>query len=91
MNTLAKRTFLFLNFIVLLFFSQANQIFAAEEEVTGIASDLSSYDNVYVHCKMGGRAKVASEALINAGLDNIVCVGNGGMERWKEMGWPMQK
>ena len=61
------------------------------EEVTGIASDLSSYDNVYVHCKMGGRAKVASEALINAGLDNIVCVGNGGMERWKEMGWPMQK
>ena len=37
MNTLAKRTFLFLNFIVLLFFSQANQIFAAEEEVTGIA------------------------------------------------------
>ena len=60
------------------------------EEVTGIADELKSYDNVYVHCKMGGRAKMASEVLINAGLDNIVCVGNGGMERWKQMGWPVE-
>ena len=44
------------------------------EEVSGIAEDLKGYDNVYVHCKMGGRAKIASEALINAGLNNIVCV-----------------
>jgi rhodanese-related sulfurtransferase len=61
------------------------------EEVTGIKSDLSSYDNVFIHCKMGGRAKIASNALINAGLDNIVCVGNGGMERWQQMGWPTIK
>jgi phage shock protein E len=60
------------------------------EEVSGISSDLSSYNKVYVHCKMGGRAKIASEALISAGLDNIVCVGNGGMERWKDMGWPVK-
>ena len=61
------------------------------EEVNGIAEDLSSYDNVYVHCKMGGRAKIASQNLINTGLDNIVCVGNGGMERWIQMGWPIEK
>ncbi|MBT3923174.1 MAG: rhodanese-like domain-containing protein [Nitrospina sp.] len=61
------------------------------EEVSGISEDLKAYDNVYVHCKMGGRAKMASEALINAGLDNIVCVGNGGMERWMQMGWPVNK
>lgn len=61
------------------------------EEVNGIAEDLSSYDNVYVHCKMGGRAKIASQNLINCGLDNIVCVGTGGMERWIQMGWPVQK
>jgi rhodanese-related sulfurtransferase len=57
------------------------------ENVIGIAADLVSYDKVYVHCKMGGRAKMASETLINAGLNNIVCVGNGGMERWNQMGW----
>ena len=61
------------------------------EEVRGISEDLKSYDNVYVHCKMGGRAKMASEALTNAGLDNIVCVGNGGMERWGQMGWPVKQ
>jgi rhodanese-related sulfurtransferase len=61
------------------------------EEVTGIAADLRTYDKVYVHCKMGGRAKIASEALINAGLENIICVGNGGMERWTQMGWPVNK
>ena len=61
------------------------------EEVSGISSELSGYNKVYVHCKMGGRAKIASEALINSGLNNIVCVGNGGMERWMEMGWPVQQ
>ena len=61
------------------------------EEVSAIAEDLKGYDNIYVHCKMGGRAKMASESLINAGLDNVVCVGNGGMERWMEMSWPVQK
>ncbi|MBT6854594.1 MAG: rhodanese-like domain-containing protein [Nitrospina sp.] len=61
------------------------------DEVSGMADDLKSYDKVYVHCKMGGRAKKASETLTNAGLDNIVCVGNGGMERWTQMGWPVQK
>ncbi len=61
------------------------------EEVSGISSDLDGYNKVYVQCKMGGRAKIASEALINSGLNNIVCVGNGGMERWMEMGWPVQQ
>ena len=61
------------------------------DEVSGMADDLKSYDKVYVHCKMGGRAKNASETLTNAGLDNIVCVGNGGMERWTQMGWSVQK
>jgi rhodanese-related sulfurtransferase len=63
----------------------------SHEDVIGISSDLRSYEKVYVHCKMGGRAKIASEVLINAGLDNVVCVGNGGMERWAQMGWPISK
>ena len=58
------------------------------ESVTGITDELKSYDTIYVHCKMGGRANMASEALESAGLTNIVCVGDGGMERWGQMGWP---
>jgi len=60
------------------------------EEVGKIVADLEQYDTVYVHCKMGGRAKVASQTLENAGLSNVVCVGNGGMQRWLDMGWPTE-
>ena len=60
------------------------------ESVTEISDELKGHSKVYVHCKMGGRAKMASEALENAGLTNIVCVGNGGMERWSLMGWPVE-
>ena len=60
------------------------------ESVTDISDELKGKDKVYVHCKMGGRAKMASEALENAGLTNVVCVGNGGMERWSQMGWEVE-
>ena len=61
------------------------------EEVVKEAEDLKKYKTVYVHCKMGGRAKVAAEKLEGAGLDNIVCVSDGGMQRWEDMGWPLIK
>jgi len=61
------------------------------EEAGGIVDNLMQYKTVYVHCKMGGRAKMAAQVLQEIGLDNIVCVGDGGMERWTEMGWVLEK
>ena len=60
------------------------------EAVNSIADELKQYKNVYVHCKMGGRAQKASEDLEVAGLTNIVCVKQGGMHRWMEMGWEVE-
>lgn len=57
------------------------------DDVVAIADELKKYKKVYVHCKMGGRAQRASEALTQSGLDNIVCVSQGGMQRWMDMGW----
>lgn len=57
------------------------------ETVGAIADELKNYKNVYVHCKMGGRAQKAAADLEAAGLTNIVCVSQGGMHRWMEMGW----
>ena len=57
------------------------------EEVGDISDELKKYDTVYVHCKMGGRAQMASQTLNGMGLENIVCVGNGGMQRWTDQGW----
>ena len=57
------------------------------DDVEEIAEELKKYDTVYVHCKMGGRAQMASQTLIGMGLSNVVCVGNGGMQRWSDQGW----
>ena len=61
------------------------------EEVSSEVDSFKSYKTIYVHCKMGGRAKIAAEALQGAGLENIVCVSDGGMQRWTDMGWPIAK
>ena len=60
------------------------------ESVDSIADELKSYKTVYVHCKMGGRAQKAASDLEMAGLTNIVCVSQGGMHRWVEMGWEVE-
>ena len=60
------------------------------ESVQAIADELKGYKTVYVHCMMGGRAQKASEALTASGLDNIVCVSQGGLKRWQEMGWDVE-
>ena len=61
------------------------------EEVRAIAEELSGHSKIYVHCKMGGRAKAAADDLVACGLTNIVCVNKEGMQRWTEMGWPVEK
>ena len=60
------------------------------ETVGAIADQLKKYKTVYVHCKMGGRAQKAAADLEMAGLTNIVCVSQGGMHRWTEMGWEIE-
>ena len=61
------------------------------ENVDDLADELEEYKTVYVHCKMGGRAKIAAQTLRDAGLENVVCVSDGGMQRWIEKGWPVEK
>ena len=60
-------------------------------EVADHVDELKAYKKVYIHCKRGGRAKVAYESLKAAGLENIVCVDDAGMDVWVEKGYPTQK
>jgi len=60
------------------------------EGVGAIAEELKNHGTVYVHCKMGGRAQKAAEDLTQAGLTNVVCVSQGGMQRWLDMGWEIE-
>lgn len=61
------------------------------DQVEAFADELRKYETVYIHCKRGGRAKAAYEALSNAGLSNLVCIHDAGMDQWIESGYPVSK
>ena len=60
-------------------------------ETSAKQKNLADKDPIYLICQKGTRAKMAAEALQGAGLENIVCVSDGGMQRWTDMGWPVAK
>lgn len=60
------------------------------DQVAGFVDDLRKYSAVYIHCKRGGRAKAAYEALTTAGLSNLVCIHDAGMDQWIESGYPIK-
>lgn len=51
--------------------------------------ELNQYSKIYVHCKMGGRAKKATEDLHKLGLLQAICVAQAGMQMWIEEGYPV--
>jgi rhodanese-related sulfurtransferase len=53
--------------------------------------ELKNFSKIYIHCKRGGRAKTAYETLSNLGLNNLVCIHDGGMDMWIENGYPVEK
>ncbi len=55
------------------------------------ASELKPLNKIYIHCKRGGRAKTAFEALKAQGLNNLVCIADAGMDQWIESGYPVEK
>jgi rhodanese-related sulfurtransferase len=59
------------------------------ETVLDHVEELKRFKTVYVHCRSGGRAGRAVQALENAGLKNLVCIGNTGMLQWVAAGFPV--
>lgn len=53
--------------------------------------ELKHFAKIFIHCKRGGRAKTAFETLGNLGLNNLVCIHDGGMDMWIENGYPVEK
>jgi phage shock protein E len=52
--------------------------------------ELKDYYKIYIHCKAGGRANMAYEALRAQGYQNLVCLSKGGMDSWAEKGYPVK-
>ena len=60
------------------------------EMIAQKAQQYKGYSKVYIYCRRGARAKFAYDVLLEAGLTNLVCVSDGGMDRWREAGNPEQ-
>ena len=59
------------------------------ELVGNYIDELKKYQSIYIHCKMGPRAKMAFQTLKNAGLNNVICISDAGMKAWIERGYPV--
>ena len=57
------------------------------ERIAEKADQYRGYSKVYIYCRRGGRAQKAFEILQAQGLTNLVCVAEGGMDRWNEAGF----
>ncbi len=61
------------------------------DKVTEHLEALKKYELVYIHCRKGGRAQKAMNALTDAGLTNLHCIDDSGMEHWENKGYPIEK
>lgn len=61
------------------------------DQVASRISDLKKYSKIYIHCRSGGRAGVAFEALSRLGLSNLVCIPGSGILDWIAAGYPLEK
>lgn len=59
------------------------------DQVLNRVDELKKYKKVYIHCKRGGRAQTAFNALTQAGLSNLICIHDAGMDLWIEKGFPV--
>ena len=61
------------------------------DQVSMHAHELKKYENVYVHCRSGGRVQMAAAELERLGVTNLVCVVGGGFPDWEAAGFPVEK
>ncbi|MBY0471769.1 rhodanese-like domain-containing protein [bacterium] len=55
------------------------------------AEDLKQFTHLYIYCRTGRRAGVATATLLGLGLENISFVDGSGMPEWLEAGFPVEK
>lgn len=60
-------------------------------EVSQRAQELMKFDTIYIHCKRGGRAQTAFQLLSAAGLTNLTCIADAGMDAWVAEGYPTER
>jgi rhodanese-related sulfurtransferase len=61
------------------------------DRVMNHVDELRQYNALYVHCAAGMRSQAACEILSKFGLQNVVCIDEGGYADWAEAGFPVER
>lgn len=61
------------------------------DEIARHLDELRPKKTIYIHCRSGGRAQVAAQALESAGIHQLTCVTDGGMPQWMQAGLPVER
>ncbi len=54
------------------------------------ADELRGYDRIFLYCRSGRRAQMATTNLSFQGLNQIVCISHSGMPDWEKAGYPVE-
>ncbi len=60
------------------------------DQILRFKSEISKFKNIYIYCRMGGRAYAASEVLSTLGAKDLYCVDEGGFPDWKDAGYAIE-
>ncbi len=61
-------------------------------QVNNHIEELNAYKKIYILCRRGARAQVAHQILsskLDSGV-NLICISDGGTEKWISQGYPIQ-
>ena len=61
------------------------------DEIEFRAQELKAFDKIYLHCRSGKRAQVATQVLEAMGFKNITCVPSTGMMDWEAAGYEISR
>lgn len=60
------------------------------EQIPEKVDELKKFKTIFIHCKMGGRAKMAYQILQSLGFENLVCISDAGFAAWSDRGYPVE-
>jgi rhodanese-related sulfurtransferase len=61
------------------------------DQLPSRASELTSFQMIYIYCRSGGRAGVAAQILQTLGNFNMEIVDEGGFPDWKAFGFDFER
>ena len=61
------------------------------DQVMAHSETLKKYSTVYLYCRAGSRSSAAYSTLLALGLNNLVCVDEGGFPDWEAQGFQIER